>query len=61
MILVGKERARPIEEGILEVIDAPQNVKVVNSLFEANEIVKNFAKPGDVVLYENDLPDVYNE
>ncbi|HCD52860.1 MAG TPA: UDP-N-acetylmuramoyl-tripeptide--D-alanyl-D-alanine ligase [Balneolaceae bacterium] len=61
VILVGKERARPIEEGILEVIDAPQNVKVVNSLFEANEIVKNFAKPGDVVLYENDLPDVYNE
>tara|TARA_R110000868_G_scaffold408293_5_gene691012 strand:- start:44514 stop:46106 length:1593 start_codon:yes stop_codon:yes gene_type:complete len=61
VVLVGEERAKPIQEGIKENSVLMDNVRVVNSLFEANDIVRAFAKPGDVILYENDLPDVYNE
>ncbi|SMO63673.1 UDP-N-acetylmuramoyl-tripeptide--D-alanyl-D-alanine ligase [Gracilimonas mengyeensis] len=61
VILVGEERAQPILEGIREEDGAAMNVRVVNSLYEANDLVKKHARAGDVVLYENDLPDVYNE
>lgn len=61
VILVGEERSKPILEGIKEHDSTAMNVRIVNSLFEANELVKKHARAGDVVLYENDLPDVYNE
>jgi len=62
VILVGKERTQPIYDGILSVKNGREtDVKVADSLFEANKLLKDFARPGDVVLYENDLPDSYNE
>ena len=61
IVLVGEERAKPIREGIEEKAESTDNVRIVSSLFEANDIVRAFATPGDVILYENDLPDVYNE
>ncbi len=61
VILVGEERAKPILEGIHEEAESTEHVRVVQSLFEANDIVKEIASAGDVILYENDLPDVYNE
>ncbi|MDR9417706.1 UDP-N-acetylmuramoyl-tripeptide--D-alanyl-D-alanine ligase [Gracilimonas sp.] len=61
VVLVGEERAKPILEGIKSKDSAALNVRVVNSLFEANELVQKHAREGDIVLYENDLPDVYNE
>ncbi len=61
IILVGEERAKPIIEGIQSVQGQEEKVEVVRSLFEANELMRDFVQPGDVVLYENDLPDVYNE
>lgn len=61
IILVGEERAEPIFKGIKEVDGQSDKVMVVNTLFEANDILKEYVQPGDVVLYENDLPDVYNE
>ncbi|WP_020403547.1 UDP-N-acetylmuramoyl-tripeptide--D-alanyl-D-alanine ligase [Gracilimonas tropica] len=61
VILVGEERSKPILEGIKMHDSNAMNVRVVNSLFEANELVQKHARAGDVVLYENDLPDVYNE
>lgn len=61
-ILIGHERSRPIAEGIVEKrTDGRPEVIVAKSLFEANDIMKKKAEPGDVVLYENDLPDSYNE
>ncbi|MEX0719774.1 MAG: UDP-N-acetylmuramoyl-tripeptide--D-alanyl-D-alanine ligase [Balneolaceae bacterium] len=60
-VLVGEERAKPIIEGILSAGGESEKVKVVNSLYEANGVVREFAKAGDIILYENDLPDVYNE
>ena len=37
------------------------SIQVVNSLAEAAELLKKQAKPGDTVLFENDLPDNYTE
>lgn len=61
IVLVGPERSIPIKEGIEEIENQSEKVHVVNSLFEANELVFSQASEGDVVLYENDLPDVFNE
>ncbi len=61
VILVGGQRAKPIQEGIRTEDSASLNVRVVNSLFEANDLIRKVAQAGDVILYENDLPDVYNE
>jgi UDP-N-acetylmuramoyl-tripeptide--D-alanyl-D-alanine ligase len=58
---VGEERAQPILEGIKAHDSTAMNVRVVNNLFEANDLVQKHARAGDIVLYENDLPDVYNE
>jgi UDP-N-acetylmuramoyl-tripeptide--D-alanyl-D-alanine ligase len=61
VVLVGEERAKPILEGIKNFDSTAMNVRVVNTLFEANELVRKHAGSGDIILYENDLPDVYNE
>ncbi|TVQ66307.1 MAG: UDP-N-acetylmuramoyl-tripeptide--D-alanyl-D-alanine ligase [Balneolaceae bacterium] len=60
-ILVGGERIAPIERGIRRSDPAGKTeIRIVNSLFEANDLLAEVARPGDVVLYENDLPDSYN-
>ena len=61
IILVGEERAEPIFKGISLVDDQEKKVTIVNTLFEANDLLRDYVQSGDVVLYENDLPDVYNE
>ena len=58
VILVGSERTEPILNGIQESgAESIPEVKVVESLFKANAYVNEYAKQGDVILYENDLPD----
>ena len=61
VILVGNERTKPIREGVENSSRKTSNIYVVDSLFAANDIVKENAEAGDVVLYENDLPDLFNE
>lgn len=61
VLLVGEQRTAAIREGIREAGFDMDKVKVVESLFKANELISDFARAGDVVLYENDLPDSYNE
>jgi UDP-N-acetylmuramoyl-tripeptide--D-alanyl-D-alanine ligase len=61
VILVGHKRTAPILRGIQSATGHAENVVTVGSLAEANEILKNYVQDGDVVLYENDLPDIYNE
>ena len=34
---------------------------MVSSLDESTKVLHGMMKPGDVVLYENDLPDNYSE
>lgn len=60
-ILVGKKRTLPIYKGLQNKLFNENNVYVVNSLNEASDLLKTLTKVNDVVLFENDLPDTYNE
>ncbi|MBQ9314579.1 MAG: UDP-N-acetylmuramoyl-tripeptide--D-alanyl-D-alanine ligase [Clostridia bacterium] len=60
-ILVGIKRSRPIEEGLLENGFDNMNIHVVTNLEEATRKLAMLTMPGDVILFENDLPDNYNE
>ncbi len=61
VILVGEQQTAPIREGLRESGFDENRIVVAKSLYEANHIMQNFVRDGDVVLYENDLPDTYNE
>lgn len=60
-ILVGEKRTKPIYEGLMEANFNPSNIFIVNNLDDATERLGKITKPKDVVLFENDLPDNYNE
>lgn len=61
VVFVGKKRSEPLVKGYLTAGGSPENMVVVSSLFEANELIKPLLTAGDIILYENDLPDSYNE
>ena len=60
-ILVGKKRSEAIASGLYENGFPKDRIIVVNSLEEAAELLKKRMRPGDTVLFENDLPDNYTE
>lgn len=60
-ILVGPRHTRPIYEGMLEAGFNEDRIYVAEDLTEATKILREMGRPGDVVLFENDLPDNYNE
>lgn len=60
-ILVGKEQTAAIAQGLREAGFPSDQIRVVRTLFEAQDIVRTSLSAGDVVLYENDLPDQFNE
>jgi UDP-N-acetylmuramoyl-tripeptide--D-alanyl-D-alanine ligase len=61
VILVGRNQTKPIKEGILATDFDPLKLKTAASLSEANTLLQEFAQSGDIVLYENDLPDSFDE
>ena len=60
-ILVGKKHTRPIAEGLLSQGFPEENLHVTASLAEAAALLRQLGQSGDVVLFENDLPDHYSE
>ena len=60
-ILVGKKRSQAIREGLRAGGFAENSIHVVSSLDEATGLLRKTVKPGDTVLFENDLPDNYSE
>lgn len=61
VILVGPTRTLPILEG-LKTQDYPEdNIYIAKNLTDAQQHLAIRLSPGDVVLFENDLPDNYNE
>ena len=60
-ILVGKKRTQPILEGLKQGGFLMENAHQVASLEESTELLHQLMRAGDVVLYENDLPDHYSE
>ncbi|MFZ1154481.1 MAG: UDP-N-acetylmuramoyl-tripeptide--D-alanyl-D-alanine ligase [Solirubrobacteraceae bacterium] len=61
VILVGPARTVPIREGLAAAGMDAANVHVVQSIAEATTLLARLTRAGDVVLFENDLPDTYSE
>ncbi len=60
-ILVGGKHTSPIAEGLSETGFNKENIIIVRALSEAVNWINANAKNGDVILFENDLPDNYTE
>jgi len=60
VILVGKKQAIPIEQGLLSAGFPRDRLRVVDSLAESIAWYKTNLRPGDTVLFLNDLPDTYS-
>jgi UDP-N-acetylmuramoyl-tripeptide--D-alanyl-D-alanine ligase len=61
VILVGPQRTRPIERGLRAEGFAAEAITVVRDIAEATTVLGKLTRAGDVVLFENDLPDMYSE
>lgn len=61
VILVGPMQTKPIMEGLETAGYPKEKILQVESLPRASESLRTILKPGDVVLFENDLSDSYSE
>src|SRR6185436_7006602 len=61
VILVGPERTRPIADGLLAAGFSKDRLHVVASRDAATARLGTLLRAGDVLLWENDLPDTYAE
>lgn len=59
VILVGENRIKPVSDGYADGGGDVAKLSVCRTLDEAQEQLKTFIKPGDTVLFLNDLPDIY--
>ena len=59
IILVGKKRSEPLQDGVKAAGFDEEQLHVVSSFAEAMEIYAKIAARDVVVLFENDLPDNY--
>ena len=58
-IIVNQTNKDSIKQGLLEEGFAEEKIHFAQNLVEARIILKEIAEEGDVVLFENDLPDNY--
>jgi UDP-N-acetylmuramoyl-tripeptide--D-alanyl-D-alanine ligase len=61
VVLVGPARTKPIFEGLISAGMPEQDVHVVADLGQATSLLGRIRRHGDVILFENDLPDTYAE
>ena len=60
-VLVGDKQTAAIQKGIRATGFAEDRIIIVNSTKQAFDYVYSIIGPGDVLLIENDLPDIFNE
>ncbi len=60
-VLVGEKRTSALAEGLRTAEFPRESIRVVKSLYEARDFLNGYLEDGDVVLFENDLPDQFNE
>jgi UDP-N-acetylmuramoyl-tripeptide--D-alanyl-D-alanine ligase len=60
-VLVGPARSRPVGEGLRAAGMDESAIHVVRDIAEATALLGRLTRAGDVVLFENDLPDTYQE
>lgn len=58
-IIVGQYNREAILQGISEKKMPQDNVYPVDTFADAQAILRTIGRPGDIVLYENDLPDTF--
>jgi UDP-N-acetylmuramoyl-tripeptide--D-alanyl-D-alanine ligase len=61
VVLVGEERSKPIRAGLTAAAFPDERIHVVANSSEAEALLAKTTRRGDVVLFENDLPDLYAE
>lgn len=61
VMLVGRRRTEPIHAGLIAAGMSEDAVHVVADLAEATALLGRVRRSGDVILFENDLPDTYAE
>ena len=62
VILVGAKKTRPIFDGLLENEYDKDKIFIVNNVYDAYNLLQTFKfKEKIYALFENDLPDLYNE
>ena len=59
VVLVGPQQTAPIRAGLEAAGFAPDALHVVADSAEAQQLLARTTRRGDVVLFENDLPDLY--
>ena len=60
VIIIGKHNAEMLINGLLDGGMERENITFAKNLKRGNEELNAIMKEGDVVLFENDLPDNYN-
>ncbi|MCX5906131.1 MAG: Mur ligase family protein [Deltaproteobacteria bacterium] len=61
VLLVGVKQTQAILKGLEREKFSPERIRLVKDLDEATRHLQNILHAGDVVLFENDLPDLYIE
>ena len=60
VIIIGKHNAEMLINGLVDGGMSRENIKFAKNLTKGNQILNEMLEEGDVVLFENDLPDNYN-
>lgn len=60
-ILVGKRHVQPIADGLEKQGFPETQLYRADNLEAASSLLRQIGRPGDTVLFENDLPDNYSE
>ena len=60
VIVIGKHNAEMLINGLIDGGMNRENIKFAKSLNKGNALLNEIMVEGDVVLFENDLPDNYN-
>lgn len=61
VVLVGPKQTEPIRRGLANKEYPQDQIHIVRTMTEVQALLGQLLVPGDVVLFENDLPDSYNE
>lgn len=60
VFLVGAEKTKAIRQGLLEAGFLTSKIEVVDQLDQVTQRLGTIVRSGDVILFENDLPDQYS-
>ena len=61
VILVGDKQTKSIQKGLKNVGFPDDKIKIVGNTSEGFEVINKIIERNDVLLIENDLPDIFNE